>query len=111
MIIDFDAIEKEVIMGFKGGEGELDTRNYVDADMRIMRSSLFPGARSGEHQHDVNCEVMYVLKGELTVHCDGKTEVARAGEVHYCAKGHSHWFENRTSENVEYFAIVPTKLL
>lgn len=108
MIIDFKNIPEEQIEGFKGGEGLLLTRNFVDEHTRIMRSSLQPGARSGEHLHGGNFEVMYVLSGVLTCHYDGQTEECHAGEAHYCPKGHKHWFENLGKEPVEYLAIVPT---
>ncbi len=42
MIIDFKDIEETKIMGFKGGQGELDTRNYVDEKVKIMKSILKP---------------------------------------------------------------------
>ena len=45
MIIDFEKIAEAHIEGFKGGEGKLDTRNYVDDRARIMYSTLRPGAR------------------------------------------------------------------
>ena len=35
MIIDFEKIKEEVIHNFKGGEGELDTRNFVDENNKI----------------------------------------------------------------------------
>ena len=97
MIIDFDKIAEEHIEGFKGGEGKLD-----------MYSTLRPGASSGRHQHTGTFEAMYVLSGELTVHYDDTTEVARVGQMHYCPEGHFHWFENRTDHDVVYLAIVPT---
>ncbi|WP_311550607.1 cupin domain-containing protein [Prevotella aurantiaca] len=108
MIIDFDKIVEEHIQGFKGGEGKLDTRNYVDDKARIMYSTLRPGARSGEHEHSGTFEVMYVISGELTVHYDGVVEIIREGQAHYCPEGHKHWFENKTDHDVVYFAIVPT---
>ena len=40
MIIDFEKIAEAHIEGFKGGEGKLDTRNYVDDRARIMYSTL-----------------------------------------------------------------------
>ena len=70
MIIDFDKIAEEHIEGFKGGEGKLDMRAYVDDKTRIMYSTLRPGASSGRHQHTGTFEAMYVLSGELTVHYD-----------------------------------------
>ena len=95
MIIDFDKIAEEHIEGFKGGEGKLDMRAYVDDKARIMYSTG-------------TFEAMYVLSGELTVHYDDTTEVARVGQMHYCPEGHFHWFENRTDHDVVYLAIVPT---
>ena len=80
MIIDFDKITEEHIEGFKGGEGKLDVRAFVDDQARIMYSTLRPGANSGKHQHVGSFEVMYVISGELTVHYDDTTEVARVGQ-------------------------------
>ena len=58
MIIDFEKIAEAHIEGFKGGEGKLDTRNYVDDRARIMYSTLRPGARAGEHRHEGTFEVI-----------------------------------------------------
>lgn len=107
MIIDFSKIKEDKIIGFKGGKGELDTRNFVDEKCKIMKSVLKPGASSGNHIHAGNCEIIYVLHGEITFHYDGNTEVACVGQVHYCPCSHSHYFENLTTEDAEYFAIVP----
>ncbi len=108
MIIDFNKIPEDKVFGFKGGEGLLLTRNFVEEGrIRIMRSILKPGAHAGEHLHGENCEIIYVLHGVMTFHCDGNTEDCPAGCVHYCPMGHKHWFQNNTSEDVEYLAIVP----
>ena len=96
MIIDFEKIAEAHIEGFKGGEGKLDTRNYVDDRARIMYSTLRPGARAGEHRH------------EGTFCYDGQEEVCRVGQAHYCPEGHAHAFENRTDHDALYLAIVPT---
>ncbi len=108
MIIDFEKIAEAHIEGFKGGEGKLDTRNYVDDRAKIMYSTLRPGAKAGEHRHDGSFEVIYVLSGELTFCYDGKEEVCRVGQVHYCPEGHTHSFENRTDHDALYFAVVPS---
>lgn len=107
MIIDFEQIEPASINGFKGGKGELIVRNYADTDCKIMRHRLTPGASSGLHTHENNCEIVYILRGTATFHYGGKTETVTAGQVHYCPKRHSHYMENLTDSDVEYFAVVP----
>ena len=107
MIIDFEQIKPASINGFKGGKGELIVRNYADNDCKIMRHILTPGASSGLHTHEGNCEIVFILKGTVTFHYDDRIETATVGQVHYCPKGHSHYMENLTDSDVEYFAIVP----
>ena len=76
MIIDFEKIAEIHQEGFKGGKGLLDTRNYVDEKVKIMYSTLRPGASSGLHTHEGNCEVIFLVSGTLTFHYDGQTEVS-----------------------------------
>ncbi len=107
MIIDFDKIKEESVMNFKGGQGELLTRNYVDGKCKIMKSCLRPGASSGLHRHEGNCEIVYVISGTATFHYDGGVETASEGQVHYCPEGHSHYMKNNTDNDLIYLAIVP----
>ena len=51
MVIDFEKIAEAHLEGFKGGQGKLDTRNYVDDKVKIMYSTLRPGASTGLHTH------------------------------------------------------------
>ena len=106
MVIDFDKIPEVHQMDFKGGKGALDTRNSVDDKVRIMYSTLRPGASSGLHTHENNCEVVYVISGEATFNYDGQMETVRVGQCHYCPMGHSHYMENLTDHDVVYLAIV-----
>ena len=62
MIIDFEEIVEIHQEGFKGGKGLLDTRNYADEKVKIMYSTLRPGASSGLHTHEGNCEIVFLLK-------------------------------------------------
>lgn len=107
MIIDFNSIQEETIKNFKGGEGEILTRYFADKDNKIMLSVLKPGASSGYHKHKGNCEAIYIIKGEVTFTFDGKKEIAKAGQTHYCPDGSSHSMKNETNEDAIYFAIVP----
>ena len=107
MIIDYDKIKEEAIQDFKGGEGELDTRNFVDEKCKIMMSRLRSGASSGYHKHEGNCEIVYIISGKGHFIYDGKEEKVEAGDVHYCPMNHSHAMFNDGKEDLVYFAIVP----
>ena len=58
MIIDFSKIQEEALFNFKGGEGELDTRNFIDSKNKVMMSRLKPGASSGYHTHEQNNKIV-----------------------------------------------------
>ncbi len=107
MVIDFEKIKEVRTMDFKGGKGPLDSRNYADENVKIMYSTLRPGASTGLHTHVGNSEIIFVISGEGTFHYDGEIEVVRAGQCHYCPEGHSHYMENLTDHDLLYFAIVP----
>ncbi len=96
MHIDLNKLEETKIVGFKGGHGEM-----------FMRDVLKPGAASGLHKHEENCEVVFALSGEGTFYCDGEKETLLPGQVHYCPMGHAHYFENNGTEDFVFFAIVP----
>lgn len=107
MIIDYCKIEEEKLQNFKGGNGELDTRNFIDEKNKIMMSRLKPGANSGYHKHEMNSEIVYIISGEGHFKYDDTEEKFHAGDVHYCPMGHSHAMYNDGDEDLVYFAIVP----
>ncbi len=107
MIIDFENISEEAVMNFKGGKGELDTRNFVDQKNKIMMSRLKPGASSGYHSHEQNSEIVYTISGTGHFVYDGSEEKISAGSVHYCPMGHSHAMFNDGKDDLVYLAIVP----
>lgn len=107
MIIDFEKISETHITDFKGGQGHLDTRNYTDGKIKIMFSTLRPGASTGWHVHENNSETIYIVSGTATFQYDEQVETAHTGQVHYCPMGHSHYMENLTDHDLVYLAIVP----
>ena len=84
MVIDFEKIAEAHLEGFKG-----------------------PGASTGLHVHEGNCEIIYVVSGTATFHYDDAVEEVRQGQVHYCPMNHSHYMENLTDHDLVYLAIVP----
>lgn len=106
MKIDFENISEETLNNFKGGNGLLITRNYIDNNNKIMMSKLQPGASSGYHLHEGNNEIVYIIEGRARFIYDDKEELLNAGEVHYCPNGHSHSMHNDTDDVLKYLAIV-----
>ena len=107
MLIDFSAMEEQVIPGFLGGEGTFRTRMRVDELGKIMRAALEPGSSIGLHTHDTSSEIIYILSGKGKVLYDGEYEPLTAGDCHYCPKGHSHSLINDSDAMLEFFAVVP----
>lgn len=107
MIIDFENIKEEAVMNFKGGKGELDTRNFVDPKNKIMLSRLKPGASSGFHKHEQNSEIVFIISGIGHFAYDDTKESVGKGSVHYCPMGHSHAMFNDGDDDLVYLAIVP----
>ena len=71
MLIRFDELARTVVPHMKGGEGEAQLQSVTDADNKIMRSVLTPGASIGLHTHETSSEIMYFLSGTGKVLCDG----------------------------------------
>ena len=109
MLIDFDAMEEQVIPGFLSGEGTFHTRMRVDELGKILKGVLDPGSSIGYHTHETSSEIIYILSGTGKVKYDGGEEAVKAGQCHYCPKGHSHALINDSGEPLEFFAVVPNQ--
>lgn len=107
MTIDFNAQAEENFPSFKGGEKELNAKMFWDGTNRILMGRLVPGASIGEHTHDVNAEMIYILSGKGTIIDDGVPSAIVAGQCTYCPMGHSHSLINSGSEDLQFFAVVP----
>ena len=107
MKIEFERLEETVIPHFYAGEGETRARMFLDANGKIMRGSLAPGASIGLHTHATSSEIIYILSGTGKALYDGETERLLPGQCHYCPKGHSHSLINDGTEELRFFAVVP----
>lgn len=107
MLINFNEIQPKTIPAFKGGEKEVTTCMYADANGKIARFTLLPGSSIGLHTHDTSSEMIYVLSGTGKALYDDGEEPLTAGICHYCPKGHSHSVINTGDEPLVFFAVVP----
>ncbi len=107
MLIKFDQVECKRLKAFNGGEGEFCANMHVDSDNKILRGKLAQGSSIGLHTHETSSEIIFVLSGEGVMRCDGKEEILRAGDCHYCPKGSSHTLKNEQKEDLCFYAVVP----
>ena len=113
MIIKFDSSNHTVLPNFKGGEKEFSAHMFFDGTNRIFKGTLIPGASIGVHQHEGNCEMIFILsgKGTLLEQAPGEeaayTEVV-VGDCLYCPEGHTHSLMNTSAEeDLVFYAVVP----
>ena len=109
MIFDIINEKAEAIPNFKGGEKYLSAKMHYDGMNRFLHGGLVPGATIGEHTHDENSEVIYILSGKGHVLYDGELLEVSEGQVHYCPKGHSHSLINDSDGDLVFFAVVPNQ--
>lgn len=92
-----------------GGEGEARMTLPFDRGVlpkNIVCVTLAPGASCGEHTHETDGEVFFILEGELTLIEDGQEYVLHPGDCEYCADGHSHGVVNRSDRPGVYLAVM-----
>lgn len=107
MIIDFEKIQEVNLKDFRGGKGILSARNFNDDNLRINLSTLRPNATMPVHPHVQSSEITFIISGTATFTDNGREEVARSGQVHYCPMGHTHSMDNRTDHDILFLTIVP----
>ncbi len=107
MILDLMNAPEQALPHFKGGEGTAYVRMFSDGQNRIMLGRLPAGASIGMHTHDTSSEIMHVLSGTARMIMDGEVEIVRAGQTHYCPKGHTHTTLCEGEEELHILAVVP----
>ncbi|MBQ0080566.1 MAG: cupin domain-containing protein [Alistipes sp.] len=106
MIIDFNSMDVVTIDNFKGGLKQIRTQMFFDGVNRIMHGTLEAGASIGEHTHEINSEVIFILSGKGTIIEDGEAKPIVAGQCTYCPKGHRHSLVNSSSEDLDFYCVV-----
>ena len=109
MIYDIDNEKPEKLENFKGGEKYLSAIIHDDGLNKILHGTLIPGATIGEHLHDTNSEVIYILRGHGSVLYDGEKHPVSEGQCHYCPKGHRHSLINDSEADLVFFAVIPNQ--
>ncbi len=72
MIFEYDENNLDKFENFKGGEKYIEAKMYFDGLNRFMIGHIPTGGSVGEHVHETNSEVIYVISGNGYVIYDGQ---------------------------------------
>ena len=96
----------------RGGEGAVAFHDFLLTDESYGAGKLFSrtelpaGASIGEHRHDGEFEVYYVLAGMVEVLDGGVWQTMRRGDMHLCASGESHALKNTGTEEAQILMLI-----
>ena len=104
-----DDIRKEM----RGGEGEILIRHIWEPETELhSKTKMFskitikPGCSIGEHAHNDEEEVFYVVKGTAEFSDNGKKIVLNPGDSMLTGGGASHAVKNIGTDDVELIAMI-----
>lgn len=112
MINEFAQQEVVETHGAAGGQGTIAKRIVFTPTQMGGRSRLFarvtlpPGATIGEHPHDRDAEVYYVLEGTPLATDDERTLRLSPGDALFTADGHRHSIANDTETDIVFLAVI-----
>lgn len=96
----------------RGGDGTVEitsmtTREELNGKGRLFANiTLKPGCSIGEHVHENESELFYIMSGSAVYNDNGTAvEVAR-GDVCICSPGQRHSIANNTDGITEIFALI-----
>ena len=110
MVFDMRDAKKEIKPHFKGGEKEMIATIWEDDKIKVVHGRLEPGATTGFHKHEGDCEILYVLQGKGKYLYDDGVEYAVEGQCQYCPEGHWHSMINEGPEDLVFYAVIPKKV-
>ena len=103
-------VEKRAI---GGGNGEIILKHRLEKDEMFGKCRLCaeltiePGCSIGQHAHEGETEIFYVLEGELvSIGEDGSETVFRKGDVMSTGGGASHALRNDTDKDAVMLAVI-----
>ena len=96
----------------RGGEGALVFHDFLVTEESFGAGKLFSrtvlpaGTSIGEHRHDGEFEVYYVLEGMVEVLDGGAWQTLRRGDMHLCASGESHAVRNSSADEAQILMLI-----
>jgi mannose-6-phosphate isomerase-like protein (cupin superfamily) len=109
-----DAVKVVKASGLRGGKGEVEMRQLLEADKDefngkgrlFAHNVLKPGTSIGWHQHVGDSEAYYILRGQALVNDNGTEVTVSAGDVVLTQDGEYHSIENNGDQDLEFIALI-----
>ncbi len=98
----------------RGGDGSVKVRHVLNPDEIHGKSrmaaviTLEPGCSIGDHVHENEEEIFYVMSGNVVYNDNGETKTLSAGDSCICYGGEKHGVSNRSDKTAELFAVILT---
>ena len=115
MIKRAEEMKSAVKVNMRDGDGQvvvtniLESGEYKGKSRLVATLTLEPGCSIGEHVHENEEEIFYIIKGTATYNDNGKTEILNVGDSCVCLSGQEHSIANETAdETLEIFAVILT---
>ena len=106
-------VEPEYVEAMAGGPGKVYKRSIIRGPEDLHGSGrlfahmlLEKDCGVGEHTHDGDYELYYLLSGEAEYTDNGKTVTLHPGDITYTGSGESHGIVNRKDTPCEFIAII-----
>lgn len=112
MVRKANEMETEVRHEMRGGKGDVAFLHAFRADemtasCRICATLVLePGCSIGDHAHNGEDEVYYIISGTGRVYDNGEWKTVTAGDAVLTGNGASHSIENIGDESLKIFAVV-----
>ena len=96
----------------KGGTGKAVLTDLIDASEMMGKGRLFsittlePGCSIGEHRHEGEAEIFYILEGEAVALDNGEEVRLHPGDLLYTGHGDSHSIRNEGDATLRFVALI-----
>lgn len=113
MIIRKEDVEVFEKQNLQNGQGTVAIHNLLPdppAHIRLLnRLEMQPGTSVGEHGHQNEIEIYYLLEGELQLDEDGVRTVLKQGDIHVFNKdSRKHTIKNDGDVKCAFIALIVT---
>ena len=107
-----EEMEEILRPNMRGGDGTviltqiLKKEELMGAGRMFSLITLEPGCSVGEHDHQLEAEIFYVIKGVVDGLDDGVPVVLHPGDLMVTGSGHRHEISNHTDKTAHILGLI-----